>query len=206
MSFDPKRKFESLGEFNPKKPFERLTGFDPSREFENLDVKKVLKNAPKRELNPQDVVEILWKELKLLPKPKPIEKVIEKQIVKEIRIEEKKDKKEYADLAAIDELKIQIESLKKDLQEATRKIAFVHGGSGVIGIPAPEGNPEGYVLTIFEGKQRWRATTGGTSNADPLNIGDPTVDGNWRITVSGNNLSVQRRESGTFVEKASFNP
>ena len=52
---------------------------------------------------------------------------------------------------------------------------------------------------------------GGASSGDLLNItsvvfGDGATDGNWRIIPSGVNLSVQRRESGVWVEKASFNP
>lgn len=43
-------------------------------------------------------------------------------------------------------------------------------------------------------------------NGNPLNFGDPTVNGSWRITVSGVNLSVQVRTAGVWVEKSSFTP
>ena len=36
--------------------------------------------------------------------------------------------------------------------------------------------------------------------------GDGVTDGSWRIIESGNNLSVQRLESGVWVEKSAFTP
>lgn len=47
---------------------------------------------------------------------------------------------------------------------------------------------------------------GFSPQVNDLNIGDPLTDGSWRIVVSGNDLSVQRRESGSWVEKGSFQP
>lgn len=47
---------------------------------------------------------------------------------------------------------------------------------------------------------------GFSPQVNDLNIGDPAADGSWRIIVSGNDLSVQRRESGSWVEKGSFQP
>ena len=38
---------------------------------------------------------------------------------------------------------------------------------------------------------------------DGNEIGD---DGNWRIIINGNDLEMQRRESGTFVKKAAAKP
>lgn len=37
-------------------------------------------------------------------------------------------------------------------------------------------------------------------------FGNRTTNGTWRIAVSGVNLSVQRRESGAWVEKTAFLP
>lgn len=37
-------------------------------------------------------------------------------------------------------------------------------------------------------------------------FGDSTTDGTWRITPVGNNLSVQRREAGSWVEKSAYVP
>lgn len=36
--------------------------------------------------------------------------------------------------------------------------------------------------------------------------GDGVTDGSWRQIESGNNLSVQRLESGVWVEKSAFTP
>lgn len=35
-------------------------------------------------------------------------------------------------------------------------------------------------------------------------FGDPATDGSWRYIRSGDNLSVQRRESGQWVEKGLY--
>jgi len=35
-------------------------------------------------------------------------------------------------------------------------------------------------------------------------FGDTTSEGSWRMYVSGNNLVVERRESGVWVEKSAF--
>jgi hypothetical protein len=43
-------------------------------------------------------------------------------------------------------------------------------------------------------------------NVSEINFGDPSVDGTWKITPSGNNLSTQKRESGSFVEKSAVTP
>lgn len=37
-------------------------------------------------------------------------------------------------------------------------------------------------------------------------LGDPTTDGSWRMVRSGNNLQVERRESGAWVAKGVFTP
>jgi len=35
-------------------------------------------------------------------------------------------------------------------------------------------------------------------------LGDPNTDGSWRITVDGNDLHSDRRESGVWVTKGGF--
>ena len=35
-------------------------------------------------------------------------------------------------------------------------------------------------------------------------LGDPTVDGSWKLVISGTSLLVQRREGGSWVTKGSF--
>ena len=39
-----------------------------------------------------------------------------------------------------------------------------------------------------------------------LYFGDSSTNGSWRIYVSGVNLVVEKRESGLWVEKGSFQP
>jgi hypothetical protein len=46
---------------------------------------------------------------------------------------------------------------------------------------------------------------GGTGN-DAFYFGDPTTNGSWRIKRDGNDLSFERRESGTWVFKMKINP
>jgi len=40
-----------------------------------------------------------------------------------------------------------------------------------------------------------------TSATGALYLGDPATDGSWRITRSGNNLVIQRRESAVWTTK-----
>lgn len=35
-------------------------------------------------------------------------------------------------------------------------------------------------------------------------FGDPSIDGSWRMRVSGTDFLVERRESGVWIEKGSF--
>ena len=41
-------------------------------------------------------------------------------------------------------------------------------------------------------------------NASNIYLGDSSTNGSWRIVRNGNNLSFQRREAGSWVEKGSF--
>lgn len=132
-----------------------------------------------------------------------------KTIVKEVRVEtEYKEipKKLYE--TKIEDLGKEVRKLKKDLVE-TRRIAesplIGPGGPGVIGIPPPEPHPDSYVLSVNKGKAVWSSASGGSSSS-VFYLGDPTVDGTWRLFVSGTDLLVQRLESGTWVEKGSFLP
>lgn len=47
--------------------------------------------------------------------------------------------------------------------------------------------------------------SGGVGN-DAFYFGDPSVDGTWRIKRDGNDLSFERRESGTWIFKMKINP
>lgn len=39
-----------------------------------------------------------------------------------------------------------------------------------------------------------------------LYLGEENTEGSWRIIQVGSNLSIERLESGSWVEKASFTP
>ena len=45
-----------------------------------------------------------------------------------------------------------------------------------------------------------------TTSGAGIYFGTATIDGTWLIVTSGNNLSFQRRESGTYVEKSADTP
>ena len=44
------------------------------------------------------------------------------------------------------------------------------------------------------------------SSGDYLYFGDSGTDGSWRIYVSGANLIIEKRESGSWVEKGAYLP
>ena len=50
----------------------------------------------------------------------------------------------------------------------------------------------------------WTGTTNVANLAGTINLGDPAVDGTYRLRVGGNALIVERRESGLWVEKGRF--
>ena len=154
-----------------------------------------------------DILDLIRNEISQIPKVKPqkvIERIVEKQIVKEAVKDTEKETRKFAEEKSVEDLKKEVTELK-DLLEKFKQILPMlgaRGGSGVLGLPIPTGQSGKFLTT--DGNQFSWATV--SSNSDPLNIGDPTVDGNWRITVSGTNLSFQRRESGTFVEKGTMTP
>lgn len=89
-----------------------------------------------------------------LPEPKEPKA----QIIKEVRVEvPSKDTRELVEKSALDAALKKIAELEKEGKE-TRRIAetppFMPGGSGVIGIPPPEGN-EGKTLKVSGNKAAW---------------------------------------------------
>ena len=69
-----------------------------------------------------------------------------------------------------------------------------------------------YKLNVFTGTLDVVNTSGGSTtdviipSGYALYFDDKTTDGSWRIIHSGNNLSFQRRESSTWVEKSAVTP
>lgn len=46
----------------------------------------------------------------------------------------------------------------------------------------------------------------GVGGEEYLYFGDENTDGSWRLIIDGDNLAIQKRESGVWVEKSSFTP
>lgn len=123
----------------------------------------------------------------VLPPPQKI-----KEIIREVRIEAPKDNKSYAeksDLSKINEdLKKEIDLLKsyvEEMRQTTSLAMAAMGGSGVIGIPAPEGNPDNYVLTISKGRAIWKVSTGsGGSSQDAYTTSNVTTTRSLSATSS----------------------
>jgi len=184
---------------------EALKKFDATRRtLENNKFKDELKNFIRTEIAKikpiQNVIEKTVE--KKIIEPRYLEpKVIEApppppQIIKEVRVEvEKKDPRKYVEESKYLDLLVRFQKLEEQLKETRRMaespIVVDHGGPGVIGIPPPEPNPEGYVLTVNKGKAKWSAATGGSVSITPstdvytvngkvtdrdFNVGDTTVD------------------------------
>lgn len=103
------------------------------------------------------------------------------QIIKEVRVEvqtEKKDTRKYVEESKYLDLLVKVSRLENQLKE-TRRMAespIVVGGPGVIGIPPPEPNPDNYVLTVAQGKAKWKPSTGsGGSSSDVYTTSNVTT-------------------------------
>lgn len=133
------------------------------------NVKELIKEEIEK-LKPQErIIERVIEKKVIHPVPVHLEpKVIEKpapppQIVKEVRVEvQKPDTRKLVEQPAIDEMKKEIESLKKELKE-TKEMAdrplIIHGSTG--NIPSPDPNPVGHVLTVNDHhKAEWKASAG----------------------------------------------
>lgn len=158
--------------------------FDDTADITSLVKAEMAKVKP----TVQKVIERVVQPYPVHLEPKIVETKAPPQIVKEVRVEvEKKDKHLEA---AIEKLEAKIADLQKEL-EKTKEMAdhpiVIHGGPGVIGIPAPEPNPVGHVLTINDNKKaEWKAGGGGASisgytvnNSDPLktfDVADTSLD------------------------------
>jgi len=161
-------------------------------DYEKLK-KDILNNIPIPSAMP-DISAIVRQEVSniKLPERKIIERIIEK------------DDKKYADIKTIEALKKEIDALKKSLKEF-QEILPMLGGSGVIGIPNADGQ-SGKYLSNDGNKPVWKTVTGGSGGQGYNDLGDPTVDGSWQIIIDGDNLSFQKMEGGSWVEKGAMLP
>lgn len=134
--------------------------FDDTAEITSLIKAEVSKIKPR---NVERIIETVIQPIHVEPK------IVEAppQIIKEVRVEVQKDNRNLVEKNQVTELEKHVSKLEKDLKE-TKEIAeqpiFLPSGPGVIGIPAPEPNPEGYVLTVNSNrKAEWKAASGGSS-------------------------------------------
>lgn len=54
---------------------------------------------------------------------------------------------------------------------------------------------------VTGGSERGSVNSDGITTATAFNLGDPTVDGSWRLVINGTALEIQRRESAAWVVK-----
>lgn len=146
---------------------------------------------PAATLTVSDVESIVKEKLsKIKPPEKIVEKVIQKEIIK---TEPKVEIKKVVD----DEFKKELSKLKKEIESLWDSLpVFTGGGSGVIGLPGLDNN-SGQLLMNDGGKPVWYKGT-------VLPIGDQGTDGSWRLFIDGENLVIQRRESGEWADKGTY--
>jgi len=56
------------------------------------------------------------------------------------------------------------------------------------------------------GNEQLQITDSATPTYTLVNFGDPTIDGSWRISVSGTDLIFERREAGSWIQKGGITP
>lgn len=163
-------------------------------------VRTYIKKNTIGQLTISDVLSIVRDEISKT-KPRIIEKTIETK-VKEVPAATKEQKDHSKEIS---ELTSQIAYLKDELNKQKQVLPLIaaRGGSGVIGVPNPQGQ-SGKYLTNDGNQISWGTVSSSGSTGTTVSIGDPTTDGSWQITVSGTDLSFQRRESGSWVEKGAM--
>lgn len=117
--------------------------------------------------------------------PQKIKEIVREIVVREVAKEEKKDDRKYVEEKTVESLKKEVQLLKAKLDEVNNALMFSSmGGSGVIGIPPPEGNPDNYVLTISKGKAQWKVATGGSggSSSDVYTPSNVSTDRSYDAT------------------------
>jgi len=143
--------------------------------------KDIFKQLQKEQRN-QRILEMGRVEIK--PKEYYIKKYEFSQVEEDLRSE-------------LEELKSELSNLKKQKTTITLPGNIVQRS---VGIPVPI--DQGGTGAVTAEQARTNLGVGGTT----LNLGDSSTDGSWRIMVSGNNLVIERRESGSWVEKGQFQP
>lgn len=165
--------------------------------YENIGRNTSLLSPPKP-VTMSDVMDAINRAMsQMMAQMKPSERVIEKQIIREkpqqiVREVYKKDQEAY-DL---------IDKANKDIQRIIDSTP-VPGGPGVIGVPIPD-NQQGKILKTDGRRIYWDFAANQTDGNTYIPIGDQTQNGSYRLIISGTDLSIQRLESGSWVEKGVF--
>lgn len=159
---------------------------DKTRKKEHAKLKAEFEKTLKEEISKikpvQHVVErVIEKQVKPVPvhlEPRiiqapPAPPQIIRQ-VKEIRVEvPKPDTRKLVEEKDLKGFKETIANLEQEIKSLKEVLPFLHGGSGVIGIPPPEGSPDNNVLTVSGGKAVWKKSSSGGSSSDaytPTNV------------------------------------
>lgn len=159
--------------------------------FDSIDDKFIFSdyvNSDKTDVfNSEEMAYLVKQEVsKAVKSIKIPEKVIEKQIIKEVT---HKDTKKYVEEKNLEALKEEVKRLKELNDEVNRQLQFLamsHGGSGVIGLPNPDGNG-GKTLQVVNGQ--WKpvtASTGGGSSPDAYTV----LNGNTLRTFDVSNSTI----------------
>lgn len=136
------------------------------------------------------VREELRKEIAKIPLGKLITKVMEREAVKLDRSNSSIKEAISRDLSSTKaDLKNEVTTLREEIAEFTKKIKAKYADLKNEILSAPQYQFGGF-----------------SPQVNDLNIGDPATNGSWRIVKSGSNLSVQRLESGAWVETFAFTP
>ena len=133
---------------------------------------KPFTHPERKPLNETDVMAMVQGAIDQIPKPKAIEKIVEKQIIKEV-----KDTKQYVEMKVVEELKKQIEELKNELKKNNSAYPMQGWGfrTGKI-IPSLSGN-QGKYLRVSGNKIVWDTVTasGGGSSSDVYTTNNVTT-------------------------------
>lgn len=165
----------------------RVEGRRKTRDWMTAYLTKIIKKEIEK-VKPQEVIErqveqiIKHEKVPVYLEPKIVQAPpTPPQIIRETRVEvQVPEKNDYVEKKAVEELKAKISEIVKELEETSRMARtpmFIPGGSGVIGVPVPEGT--GKILSVVN--SQWKSKSFAVENvtSDPVN---PEVGQLWLRT------------------------
>lgn len=158
------------------------------------------------------LTEVIREEVKKLLASIPIVQMIQKSMA---RVIEKQNESSAKIVGRIEKEKSTADSEIKQVKDRLDKMDYVHDGelkeaknqfeSELKKLKEKYASLRNEIMNEILNQSRYEF--GGFSpQFNDLNIGDPSVEGAWRIVKSGDNLSFQRLESGTWTEKFATTP